>query len=312
VFSTWMTFGGNTHDLGSFGEETNEIADLHQILEEVLNTERGDGIAGIKRHCRDPSGDGVIDLVTASGRSRKQALVCITVDTSRETRMRRKDIIGFDLPVRASIAQGGFCLFTLKDFPLDVVEDALAQGADGLGATQDGDCILARTLQSMNRLTTLLFSHDFEMNIRCSSLAYSCERLLLKAKAEFSEQPTMHVNGPASGLNTPRRTNKGAGLDEPKHDLSTEESVAQKSASESSYFVPGANIKPNKSGSEEVADLDPDKLPTLAFIVLVSSIIPFSNLSHKNFGHTLVLNVSEFNQMTKSSVLLGALFVLLL
>ncbi|GKC68168.1 hypothetical protein Tco_1100766, partial [Tanacetum coccineum] len=170
VFSTWMTFGGNTHDLGSFGEETNEIADLHQILEEVLNTERGDGIAGIKRHCRDPSGDGVIDLVTASGRSRKQALVCITVDTSRETRMRRKDIIG---------------------------------------ATQDGDCILARTLQSMNRLTTLLFSHDFEMNIRCSSLAYSCERLLLKAKAEFSEQPTMHVNGPASGLNTPRRTNKG-------------------------------------------------------------------------------------------------------
>ncbi|GJV78707.1 hypothetical protein Tco_1514577 [Tanacetum coccineum] len=30
VFSTWMAFGGNTRDLGSFGEETNEITDLHQ------------------------------------------------------------------------------------------------------------------------------------------------------------------------------------------------------------------------------------------------------------------------------------------
>ncbi|GJZ61776.1 hypothetical protein Tco_0617913 [Tanacetum coccineum] len=70
VFSTWMTFGGNTRDLGSFGEETDEITDLHQILEEVFLTERGDGVAGIKRRCRDPSGDSVRDLVTASGRSR--------------------------------------------------------------------------------------------------------------------------------------------------------------------------------------------------------------------------------------------------
>ncbi|GKD70160.1 hypothetical protein Tco_1324250, partial [Tanacetum coccineum] len=30
VFSTWMTFGGNTRDLGSFGEETDEIMNLHQ------------------------------------------------------------------------------------------------------------------------------------------------------------------------------------------------------------------------------------------------------------------------------------------
>ncbi|GKA37910.1 hypothetical protein Tco_0724475 [Tanacetum coccineum] len=34
-----MTIGGNTRDLGSFGEETDEITDLHQILEEVLLTE---------------------------------------------------------------------------------------------------------------------------------------------------------------------------------------------------------------------------------------------------------------------------------
>ncbi|GJX31524.1 zinc finger, CCHC-type containing protein [Tanacetum coccineum] len=45
VFSTWMAFRGNTRDLGSFGEETDEITDLHQIFEEVLLTERGDSVA---------------------------------------------------------------------------------------------------------------------------------------------------------------------------------------------------------------------------------------------------------------------------
>ncbi|GJU33622.1 copia-type polyprotein [Tanacetum coccineum] len=70
VFSTWMAFGGNTRDLGSFGEETDKITDLHQILEEVLLTERRDDVAGIKRRSRDPSSDGVRDLVTASGRNR--------------------------------------------------------------------------------------------------------------------------------------------------------------------------------------------------------------------------------------------------
>ncbi|GJT38886.1 hypothetical protein Tco_0938751 [Tanacetum coccineum] len=62
-----MAFGGNTHDLGSFGEETDEITDLHQIHEEILFSEREDGVAGIKRRRRDPSSDGVRDLVTASG-----------------------------------------------------------------------------------------------------------------------------------------------------------------------------------------------------------------------------------------------------
>ncbi|GKC51291.1 hypothetical protein Tco_1074036 [Tanacetum coccineum] len=70
VFSTLMAFEGNTHDLGSFGKETDEITDLHQILEEVLLTAHGDGVAGITRHRRDPSGDGIRDFVTASGRSR--------------------------------------------------------------------------------------------------------------------------------------------------------------------------------------------------------------------------------------------------
>ncbi|GJS13905.1 hypothetical protein Tco_0408377 [Tanacetum coccineum] len=61
---------GNTRDLGSFGKETDEITDLHQILEEVLLTERGDGVASIKRRRHDLFSDGVWNLETASGRSR--------------------------------------------------------------------------------------------------------------------------------------------------------------------------------------------------------------------------------------------------
>ncbi|GJU58823.1 DNA-directed DNA polymerase [Tanacetum coccineum] len=44
-FSTWMALGGNTRDLGSFGEETDKTTDLYQILEEVVHTECGDGVA---------------------------------------------------------------------------------------------------------------------------------------------------------------------------------------------------------------------------------------------------------------------------
>ncbi|GJV17852.1 hypothetical protein Tco_1363175 [Tanacetum coccineum] len=67
---TWMAFEGNTRDLGSFGEETDEITDLHQIHEEILFSERGDGVTGIKRRRRDPYSEGVRDLVTASGYGR--------------------------------------------------------------------------------------------------------------------------------------------------------------------------------------------------------------------------------------------------
>nr|GEX69825.1 hypothetical protein [Tanacetum cinerariifolium] len=66
-FSTWMAFEGNTRDFGLFGEETDKITDLHQIHEEILFTERGDGVAGIKRRRRDLSKEGVKDLATASG-----------------------------------------------------------------------------------------------------------------------------------------------------------------------------------------------------------------------------------------------------
>ncbi|GKF36842.1 hypothetical protein Tco_0113600, partial [Tanacetum coccineum] len=67
---TWVAFEGNTRDLGSFGEETDEITDLHQTHEEILFPERGDSVAGIKRRRRDPSSDDVRDLVTVSGRGR--------------------------------------------------------------------------------------------------------------------------------------------------------------------------------------------------------------------------------------------------
>ncbi|GJU59316.1 hypothetical protein Tco_1237082 [Tanacetum coccineum] len=63
VFSTWMQLGGNTRDLGSFGEETDKIMDLHQIHEEVLFTERGDGVTIIKQRRLDLSSDSVRDLV---------------------------------------------------------------------------------------------------------------------------------------------------------------------------------------------------------------------------------------------------------
>ncbi|GJY45530.1 zinc finger, CCHC-type containing protein [Tanacetum coccineum] len=51
--STWMAFGGNTRDLGSFGEETDKTTTLHQILEEVMHTECGDGVVSFKRRRQD-------------------------------------------------------------------------------------------------------------------------------------------------------------------------------------------------------------------------------------------------------------------
>ncbi|GKC76379.1 hypothetical protein Tco_1127153 [Tanacetum coccineum] len=82
VFSTWMAFGGNTRDLGLFGEEKDEITDLHQILEEVLLVEREDSVSSIKRRCHDPSSDDVIDLVTASGLFRNLFLSTTTGDAN--------------------------------------------------------------------------------------------------------------------------------------------------------------------------------------------------------------------------------------
>ncbi|GJV68231.1 zinc finger, CCHC-type containing protein [Tanacetum coccineum] len=47
VFSTWMAFGVNTRNLGSFREEMDKTTTLHQILEEVVHIECGDGVAEV-------------------------------------------------------------------------------------------------------------------------------------------------------------------------------------------------------------------------------------------------------------------------
>nr|GEW05434.1 hypothetical protein [Tanacetum cinerariifolium] len=57
-------------DLGSFGEETDEITDLHQILEEVLLTEHEDSITLRRR--RDLFDDDVWNLETALGRGQNK------------------------------------------------------------------------------------------------------------------------------------------------------------------------------------------------------------------------------------------------
>ncbi|GJS02525.1 hypothetical protein Tco_0319033 [Tanacetum coccineum] len=68
--STWMAFGGNTRDLGSFGEETDKPMTLHHLSLRIVFIERGDGVVDFKQRRQDFQGDGVIDLTTASERSR--------------------------------------------------------------------------------------------------------------------------------------------------------------------------------------------------------------------------------------------------
>ncbi|GJR26822.1 retrovirus-related pol polyprotein from transposon TNT 1-94 [Tanacetum coccineum] len=69
VFSTWMAFGGNTRDLGSFGEETDKTTDLHQNLLKNDAYRQWRRHTSINRHRRDLSSDGVEDLTMASRRN---------------------------------------------------------------------------------------------------------------------------------------------------------------------------------------------------------------------------------------------------
>ncbi|GKC30079.1 hypothetical protein Tco_1037373 [Tanacetum coccineum] len=63
-FSTWMAFGGNTRDLGSFGEETNKITDHTKFWKNFAFIARGDGVLAIMRAVRILLGAGV--AMTAS------------------------------------------------------------------------------------------------------------------------------------------------------------------------------------------------------------------------------------------------------
>ncbi|GJV57752.1 hypothetical protein Tco_1458757, partial [Tanacetum coccineum] len=74
VLMRFLAFGLHLEEIhvtwGSFREEADKITDLHKIHEELLFTERGDGITCIKRRRRDLTSDGIRDLATASGRGR--------------------------------------------------------------------------------------------------------------------------------------------------------------------------------------------------------------------------------------------------
>nr|GEZ10934.1 hypothetical protein [Tanacetum cinerariifolium] len=71
VCSTWMAFGGN-HMTRAHLEKKRTRLQLYTKNHEELCIQRmdHDGIAGIKRRRRDPSSDGVRDLVTVSGQNK--------------------------------------------------------------------------------------------------------------------------------------------------------------------------------------------------------------------------------------------------
>ncbi|GKA29328.1 hypothetical protein Tco_0715573 [Tanacetum coccineum] len=69
VFSTWMTFRGNTRDLGSFGEEMDRTTDLHQNILKTMHSERDDGVTNNKRRRSNLPDDGVTNFMTTLGRS---------------------------------------------------------------------------------------------------------------------------------------------------------------------------------------------------------------------------------------------------
>ncbi|GKE39099.1 hypothetical protein Tco_1462504 [Tanacetum coccineum] len=85
LMSIWKAFGGNTRDLGSFGEETDKTTNLHQHLSRT-STQKLKTVSQITRdaitaHLKMASQD----LKTASDRLRKPAFVCTAVDMSRKT-----------------------------------------------------------------------------------------------------------------------------------------------------------------------------------------------------------------------------------
>ncbi|GJS48687.1 hypothetical protein Tco_0598808 [Tanacetum coccineum] len=55
----WKAFGGNTRDLGSFGEETDKITNQHQDSSRFKVSEPGDGVTIYTRRRHTSSSDGV-------------------------------------------------------------------------------------------------------------------------------------------------------------------------------------------------------------------------------------------------------------
>ncbi|GJW62941.1 MAK10-like protein [Tanacetum coccineum] len=69
----------------------------------MMQTDRGDGVASIKRRRRDLSSDGVEDLTTASGRNRLKSDL---EDSTWEARVYRKDTISNSLHTTLSLLEG--------------------------------------------------------------------------------------------------------------------------------------------------------------------------------------------------------------
>ena len=47
-----MAFGGITHDLGSFGEETDKTTTLHQISRRNMHSDDGDGVRILRQRMK--------------------------------------------------------------------------------------------------------------------------------------------------------------------------------------------------------------------------------------------------------------------
>ncbi|GKB89447.1 retrovirus-related pol polyprotein from transposon TNT 1-94 [Tanacetum coccineum] len=83
---TWMAFGGNIHDLGSFGEGRTRSQTYTKSLKDLCIQWLEMVSQGIKRCRRDVSSDGVRNFATSSGRGR------LKEDLESFTRRRRQDI----------------------------------------------------------------------------------------------------------------------------------------------------------------------------------------------------------------------------
>ncbi|GJZ77912.1 hypothetical protein Tco_0642584 [Tanacetum coccineum] len=70
VFSIWKAFGGNTRDLGSFGDETDKTTNLHQHLSRI-STQKLETASQITR-------DAVTTHLKTASQDLKTASECMT------------------------------------------------------------------------------------------------------------------------------------------------------------------------------------------------------------------------------------------
>ncbi|GJS47365.1 hypothetical protein Tco_0571201 [Tanacetum coccineum] len=69
VFSIWKTFGGNTRDLGSFGEEMDKTTDLHQYLSRISTQKLETALRNTRDAVTIPTTTVSQDFTTASART---------------------------------------------------------------------------------------------------------------------------------------------------------------------------------------------------------------------------------------------------